>query len=175
MWQVSAQTLMRREGHFESYRLNYKGGIALMIINLLQRSTFVLQDCGQLTHAGRQTDRPPLSLAVRRALVGRCPNCGNGKLFASYLKQVDHCVVCREEYGHIRSDDAAPWLTILIVGHLVVPIVLAVESRASLPSWVSMTLWPALALLTALVVLPRTKALFLSVIWCSRSPGSERD
>jgi len=128
-----------------------------------------------LTSTERPTDRPPLSLAVRRALIGRCPNCGKGKLFASYLKQVDHCSVCGEQYGHIRSDDAAPWLTILIVGHLVVPTALAVESRTSLPDWVSMTLWPALAACAALVVLPRAKALFLSVIWCTRSPGSERD
>ena len=122
-----------------------------------------------------QNDRPSLGLAVRRALLGRCPKCGQGKLFASYLKQVEHCDVCREKFGHIRSDDAAPWLTILIGGHLVVPTALAVETRASLPSWLSMTLWPVLAVCLALVVLPRAKALFLSVIWLTRSPGSEED
>ena len=122
-----------------------------------------------------QNDRPSLGLAVRRALFGRCPKCGQGKLFASYLKQVEHCDVCREKFGHIRSDDAAPWLTILIVGHLVVPTALGVESRTTLPSWLSMTLWPVLAVCLALVVLPRAKALFLSVIWLTRSPGSEED
>ncbi|WP_091918114.1 DUF983 domain-containing protein [Mesorhizobium sp. YR577] len=119
--------------------------------------------------------RPTLGVAIRRALIGRCPNCGNGKLFASYLKQVDHCSVCYEQYGHIRSDDAAPWLTILIVGHIVVPIALSVESGMTLPGWVSMTLWPILALGMALIVLPRAKALFVSVIWHTRSPGSERE
>jgi uncharacterized protein (DUF983 family) len=112
-----------------------------------------------------QNDRPSLGLAVRRALLGRCPNCGQGKLFASYLKQVEHCDVCGEKYGPIRSDDAAPWLTILIVGHLAVPTALAVETRISLPSWVSMPVWPVLAVCMALVVLPRAKALFLSVMW----------
>jgi len=122
----------------------------------------------------QQNDRPSLGLAVRRALVGRYPKCGQGKLFASYLKQVEHCDVWGEN-GHIRSDDAAPWLTILIVGDLVVPTALAVETRISLPSWVSMTIWPVLAICLALVVLPRAKALFLSVIWNTRSPGSEQD
>ncbi len=39
----------------------------------------------------------------------------------------------------------------------------------------SMTLWPALALALVAVVLPRAKAAFLSVIWATGSPGSERD
>lgn len=119
--------------------------------------------------------RPELGTAIRRALLGKCPNCGQAKLFASYLKQVEHCPVCCEPYGHIRSDDAAPWLTILVVGHIVVPLLLAVETRVSWPDWVSMTLWPALALALVAVVLPRAKALFLSVIWATGAPGSKRD
>lgn len=107
--------------------------------------------------------------------MGRCPNCGKGKLFRAYLKQVDQCAVCGELYGHIRSDDAAPWLTILIVGHIIVPVALSVESRSLLPNWLSMSLWPLLAVGLALIVLPRAKALFLTVIWSTRSPGSERD
>ncbi len=122
-----------------------------------------------------QQSRPKVGDAIRRALMGKCPNCGQGKLFASYLKQVEHCAVCREPYGHLRSDDAAPWLTILVVGHIVVPIVLAVESRSAWPTWISMTLWPALALSLVAVVLPRAKALFLSVIWATGSPGSGRE
>lgn len=122
-----------------------------------------------------QVVRPKVGEAIRRGVFGRCPNCGQGKLFASYLKQVEHCAVCGEAFGHLRSDDAAPWLTILVVGHVVVPIVLAVESRTSWPSWVSMTLWPSLALLLVAIVLPRAKAVFLSAIWATGSPGSERD
>jgi uncharacterized protein (DUF983 family) len=109
------------------------------------------------------------------ALAGRYPNCGGGRLFASYLKQDDRCAVCGEPLGHIRSDDAAPWLTILVVGHVVVPITLAFEMRTSWPDWVSMTLWPILALALAVVVLPRAKGLFLGLIWSTGAPGSERN
>ncbi len=108
-------------------------------------------------------------------MLGRCPNCGKGRLFRSYLTQVEQCAICGEPYGHIRSDDAAPWLTILIVGHIIVPVALSIESRETLPSWVSMSLWPLLALGLSLIVLPRAKAVFLSVIWHTRSPGSESD
>jgi uncharacterized protein (DUF983 family) len=120
------------------------------------------------------SDGRRLAIVIRRALMGRCPNCGQGKLFASYLKQVDSCAVCGEQYGHIRSDDAAPWLTILVVGHIAVPIVFAAERLTSWPIWVAMTVWPAFALALGLVVLPRAKAVLLSVIWAIQAPGSEK-
>ena len=118
--------------------------------------------------------RPGLGLSVRRALMGRCPNCGEGKLFSGYLKQVKACPVCGEEFGHIRSDDAAPWLTILIVGHIFVPLLLIVEENSSLSGWVSAVLWPTLGAAMCLAVLPFAKAAFIAIIWSTRAPGSER-
>ena len=75
----------------------------------------------------------------------------------------------------MRTDDAAPWLTIPVVGHIVVPLAFVFEREAVWPNWVSMTLWPALALALTLVVLPRAKAVLLSVIWPTRAIGSERE
>lgn len=112
---------------------------------------------------------------IRRSLALYCPNCGEGKLFASYLKQVEQCARCGEHYGHIRSDDAAPWLTILVVGHIVIPIIIVTEKHVSWPDWVAMTVWPGFALALTLFVLPRAKAVFLGVIWATRAPGSERN
>lgn len=119
--------------------------------------------------------RPALGVAAWRGLLGRCPNCGRGRLLAGYLKQVERCPNCGEAYGHIRSDDAAPWLTILLVGHILMPVVLAVESTTDWPGWLSKTVWPLAALLLCLTILPRARTLFLSVIWATRGPGSEPD
>lgn len=119
--------------------------------------------------------RPGLWTALSRALGRRCPNCGRGRLFASYLKQVERCAACGEAFSHIRSDDAAPWLTILVVGHVLVPILLTVEQNTSWPDWVAMTVWPVAALALAALVLPRAKAVFIGLIWATRAPGSERD
>ncbi len=120
-------------------------------------------------------ERPALGTALRRGLIGRCPNCGQSRLFASYLKQVEACAACGEAYRHIRSDDAAPWLTILVVGHLLAPVILAMEMGTSWPNWVSMTVWPAAALAMTLALLPRAKGFLLSVIWAMRAQGSEPD
>lgn len=119
--------------------------------------------------------RPRLGVLLRRGLLGRCPNCGSGGLFASYLKPVEHCTACSEPYGHIRSDDAAPWLTILVVGHLAVPIILAVESRTHWPTWVSLAVWLPFVFALTLAFLPRMKGLLMAVLWFTRAPGSERD
>jgi len=119
--------------------------------------------------------RPAVGEAVWRGLRGRCPACGRGKLFARFLKQVERCPACGEPLGHLRSDDAAPWLTILVVGHIVVPLMLAVDRYSPWPTWLAMTVWPLLALGLTIVVLPRAKGVLLSAIWALRAPGSERD
>lgn len=112
--------------------------------------------------------------AISRTLRGWCPRCGEGPLYRSYLKQVDRCGICGEELGEIRADDAPPWLTILIVGHLVVPAAWAVESHVQWPLWVSLTVWLPIAAALALLVLPRAKALFLGVIWVHNGGVPER-
>lgn len=117
--------------------------------------------------------RPGLGLALRRAIAGRCPNCGEGRLMRSYLKQVERCPACAEGFGHIRSDDAAPWLTIMVVGHIIVPLLLTVEQNTAWPAWVAMTVWPAAAFALSLLLLPQAKRLFLALIWSTGAPGSE--
>ena len=60
---------------------------------------------------------------MRRGFLGRCPSCGKKPLFRSYLKQVSACSNCSAEFARIRADDAAPWLTIIIVGHVFLPLI----------------------------------------------------
>lgn len=119
--------------------------------------------------------RPALAVAAWRGARERCPACGVARLFRRYLKPVAACAACGEAMGHVRSDDAAPWLTILIVGHIVVPLLLAVEQVTDWPLWVPMTLWPAVAMALMLAVLPRAKGLLMGIIWAARAPGSEPD
>ncbi|CAO3422186.1 DUF983 domain-containing protein [Azospirillum doebereinerae] len=120
------------------------------------------------------TPAPSKFTASLRGLIGRCPNCGEGRLLRNYLKPVDHCAVCGEAYGHLRADDAPPWMTILIVGHVVIPALLHVEQVYEPPTWVHMAIWPLLALVMTLVLLPRCKGAVLGLLWSTGAPGSER-
>jgi uncharacterized protein (DUF983 family) len=107
------------------------------------------------------------------ALLGRCPCCGQGKLYRSYLKQVEACSACGEKFGAIRADDAAPWLTILIVGHVFLPLALTYAVASALPSWASAIIISALFVALSLAILPRAKALFIAILWHTGAPGSK--
>jgi len=111
-----------------------------------------------------------LKTAALRGLMGRCPHCGQGKLMRGYLKQVEACAVCGEQFGHIRADDAAPWLTIIVVGHIFLPFAFMVNVDW-MPTWAVMLMWSAFFAAIALAILPRAKALFIGVLWQTRAPG----
>ena len=117
----------------------------------------------------------PRQTAILRGILGRCPNCGRGRLLHRYLKVVDHCTECGEAYGHLRADDAAPWMTIIITGHLVVPVAWSVERSYSPPMWLDLTLWPTLVAVIALALLPRCKGVVLALLWSMKAEGSEKE
>jgi uncharacterized protein (DUF983 family) len=112
----------------------------------------------------------PLKIAAARALLGRCPCCGEGKLFRGYLKQVENCSVCGESFGQIRADDAAPWLTIILVGHVFLPLAFLVNVDW-MPIWAAMGMWSTCFAGLALTILPRAKVLFIAILWQTRAPG----
>jgi uncharacterized protein (DUF983 family) len=80
----------------------------------------------------------------------KCPNCGQGHLFGRFLKVVDSCEVCGEDYTPQRADDLPAYLVIAVVGHLVVPALLAVEMAYSPPVWLQLLIWVPVTGLAAL-------------------------
>jgi uncharacterized protein (DUF983 family) len=96
---------------------------------------------------------PSLRTAVLRGLCARCPACGEGHLFAGWLKVVKQCEICAAPLGLARSDDLPPYLTILLVGHIVVPLMVWMERTQSPPTW-----------LTAAIFLPLTLVLTLALM-----------
>jgi uncharacterized protein (DUF983 family) len=130
-----------------------------------------IRTAGPAPEAAATAREAPRSLAgsILRALRGRCPNCGRGRLFRSYLKQVERCAVCSEPWAEIRADDGPPWLTILVVGHLVVPVALAIVSDGRLGAGPTLAITVGLALLLCLLVLPRAKGVFIGAIWALRA------
>jgi uncharacterized protein (DUF983 family) len=110
-------------------------------------------------------------LAIRRGFMGRCPNCGKGHIFRSYLKVQDRCEVCGEELFHHRADDAPPYLTILIVAHIIGTAMVLVMSAVDTPAWVDYSLWPVLVVAMSLLLLPRIKGALIALQWALRMHG----
>lgn len=126
--------------------------------------------------AGQQkTDvRPALQLALVRGFVGRCPNCGRGRLFRAYLKPVDHCANCDEKYSDIESDDAAPWFTMLIVGVLAAPLYFLFQGFFVSNYILAMICFLVVFTVLALALLPRIKGSLISAFWYSRRASRGR-
>jgi uncharacterized protein (DUF983 family) len=108
----------------------------------------------------------PLRAAITRGLIGRCPACGRGRLFRSYLKVVNTCQICGEDLSHHRADDAPAYITMLIVGHLVGGGVLMTEEwwpRTPLPPVVAF--WLMVTIVASLLILPRAKGAVVGQQW----------
>ncbi|HEY0303225.1 MAG TPA: DUF983 domain-containing protein [Rhizomicrobium sp.] len=106
-----------------------------------------------------------LAKPAMRGLLGRCPNCGKGHLFRAFLKVADRCPVCGEEFHHHRADDFPAYLVIVIVGHIVVAMVLAVEAAYSPPLWVHALLWGPLTFALALALIQPIKGAVVAFQW----------
>lgn len=117
---------------------------------------------------------------LKRGLALRCPECGKGRLLRGYLKVQETCPVCAHDNAQYPSDDAPPYFTILIIGHLVVAPVLLFPFIWTWPvHWVLLATLPALALIT-LGLLPRVKGAVIGVQWAIRkndgqAPGQDED
>jgi uncharacterized protein (DUF983 family) len=120
------------------------------------------------------SNHPSTQAALLRGALGRCPRCGQGSLFYRYLKMVDCCSRCGEAYGHFRTDDAAPWLTILVVGHVTVPLVLIFEQALQPPLGLALAMWLPLIVVLTLVLLPRCKGVIAALMWATKAEGSEK-
>ena len=110
--------------------------------------------------------------SMLRGFLMRCPNCGGGRLFRSYLKPVESCSACGTGLGHIRADDFPPYLTIFLVGHFVVPL-LVLSGRAEIPvAWQIAVAVPA-TLALVMLLLPRLKGAIIALMWRLRLSGAE--
>lgn len=97
----------------------------------------------------------PIGVAMMRGARGRCPCCGEGRLFRGYLRVVDACGHCGAPLGRVRADDAPPYFTIFIAGHLLLPGVFWIERAYQPPMWLHMAVWlPLFALVCILLLRP---------------------
>lgn len=107
----------------------------------------------------------PLWQAARRGLACRCPACGKGRLFGKYLKPVATCEACGEDLSHQRADDAPPYFTIFIVGHIVVPLMLWVEIHYKPEVYLQLMIWLPLTLVLSLLLLQPIKGAVIGWQW----------
>ena len=102
---------------------------------------------------------------LMRGLRGRCPACGEGHLFRAFVKVADHCETCGEVFRYHRADDFPAYLTIFLVGHLVVPIAMYVEIVYQPSYWLHTFLWAPMVIILSIGLLQPIKGMIVALQW----------
>ncbi len=109
--------------------------------------------------------------AIKRGFRGRCPRCGEGKVFRAFLKVADNCSVCGQDFSHHRADDLPAYLVIVIVGHIIVPLALWIETDYAPPVALQLAVYLPLTLVASLALLQPVKGAVVALQWAFRMHG----
>ena len=113
--------------------------------------------------------------ALKRGFRGRCPRCGEGKLFRAYLKVANNCSACGLDFTPHRADDLPAYLVIVIVGHIVVPTALMIETEFSPPVWLQLSIYLPLTLVLSLLLLQPVKGAVVGLQWALHMHGFDEN
>ncbi len=121
----------------------------------------------QMFGGEHHTGRParPVWQSILRGMAGKCPRCGKGRLFASFVTTVERCEHCGEDIHHHRADDLPAYLVIVIVGHVVVGAFMGVQAATNLSLLQHMMIWVPATLLSALALLRPIKGAVVGLQW----------
>ena len=92
-------------------------------------------------------------------------------MLRGYLKVRDTCPVCGEELYHQRADDGPAYLTILIVGHLMAPLLLYIFVEYRPDPLVLASAFCVGTVALSLFLLPRLKGVMIAIQWAKRMHG----
>ena len=109
--------------------------------------------------------------ALARGAKGACPSCGQAALFGRFLKPVGHCPACGQNWTLHSADDLPAYLVVLILGHMLVPFVVAANLRFDISTGVQMALWPGLAMILAMLMIQPAKGAVIAFQWARRMHG----
>ena len=120
-------------------------------------------------------EKRDLWTAMKRGFRGRCPRCGEGKLFRAFLKVDNSCSSCGLDYTPHRADDLPAYLVIVIVGHIMVPVILWIETDYSPPVWLQLSIYLPLTLFASLALLQPVKGAVVGFQWALRMHGFDEN
>ena len=133
--------------------------------------TDITDDSAQSALAETDEDTRDLWPALARGWRRKCPNCGSGPLMSGYLKVNSTCKVCREDLSHQKADDGPAYLTILIVGHLMAPLLLLVFETWRPEPLTLFTIFAVGCVALSLYLLPRLKGAIVGFQWARHMHG----
>jgi uncharacterized protein (DUF983 family) len=159
----------RRRGYFSGSRLQ-------PIVPAKSQPPTMMGECVMPNLSGRVLWRPnqgpntpvwplpSMPIAILRGTARHCPACGQTRLFTRYLKVQERCAVCGAPLGLYPSDDAPPYITMLLVLHIIVPSILILEQTTDMALWVYGAIFVPLAVTLTVVLLPVVKGAMIGIL-----------
>jgi uncharacterized protein (DUF983 family) len=112
---------------------------------------------------------------VATGLAGRCPRCGEGRLFVGFLKIAPACSACGLDFRFADSADGPAFFIITAVGFVVAGLALMVEIAWSPPLYVHFLVWPLLVLVLAIPMLRPLKGVLVALQYHHRAEQGRLD
>jgi len=113
--------------------------------------------------------------ATMRGLRGRCPRCGDEKLFSRFLKPVPHCARCGQDWSHQQTDDFPAYVSIFLTGHLLAPVIIALAHDAQLSVPMLLAIIMPLSLTLMIGLLQPAKGGIMALQWWLGIHGFQRE
>lgn len=112
---------------------------------------------------------------ISAGLKGRCPRCGEGRLFSGMLSLGKHCESCGLDYSFADAGDGPAVFVILIVGFIVVGLALWMEVSYGPPLWLHLVLWIPLVLVLSLTALRLAKGVLVTLQYRNKAEEGRLD
>lgn len=103
--------------------------------------------------------------AALRGIRGKCPRCGDGRLFRKWLKPMEACPACALDLSHQRADDFPAWIAIIATGHVMAPLIISLSVDYALEPLTMMLITVPLALTMMLGLLQPAKGAVIAAQW----------
>lgn len=117
---------------------------------------------------------PPVE-PIGAGLRGRCPRCGEGRLFSGFLAVAKRCGVCGLDYDFADSGDGPAVFVILIMGFVIVGLALWFEVTYTPPLWLHFILWIPLAIILCLLPLKPLKGVMINLQYANKAAEGRID
>ncbi len=102
---------------------------------------------------------------IKAGLGCRCPQCGKGDVFASYLGLAESCSLCGADFSKADSGDGPAFFVMFLVGIIVTPLVLLVQVVFDPPYWVHLLVWGPVIFGLSIWLLRPFKSLLFALQW----------
>jgi len=106
-----------------------------------------------------------LAAAMRRGFVGKCPRCGGTHLFRAFLKPVDRCGLCGQDWTLHAADDFPPYVSIIITGHVMAPFLIILGAMTAISLWITMSVAVVMAVVMLMGLLQPAKGAIIALQW----------